>query len=612
MKRFLTVMPFVIISMLLTSLNIGAGIPQVMRGASLAALVFLSAVMVMKKRVSGLSAIDRGLLIYISLQTGIFLLSASSLSPAAADLPTCLLYVVLFCVTAFPALFRKRYFTEYFASKTVPEAFRDTDIYRTINRNMSLAWSLLFAVSAFITVIPDLASLPRDMFTAILFQVVLPMLIMLGVGLPLNAKYPAYYQKKLGLIPASPEERAGRIPDNRKNSTVQDKKEENMGTQYKVVAVNGSPHNAIGNTSLMLRMIADGLQKEGVEMEEVLLSNHRIEYCVGCGFCLENKKCWRRDDHVGITDKLLAADGIILASPVYFMSVTAQMKTFIDRSLSFGHKPRSAWKPGLAVCVSGGLSDTDTARYLEQVLRPFGAFSVGNFTAIATGPGGFLGKETVEARAEDLAATLAKAVKGKRRMPVTGDELRFYLFMRDMVTREKGFMVDDYKHWQESGLLDRFEAYAKQEFSPFLYDKETRKQWLKDLIRDENKKVEVDPPQEEDKKAAGPQDARSCLELLKMMPMGFNTKAAGELSAVYQFEITGTEEFVAHLVISNGKCVFHEGPHEKPDVVVKSPADIWLAISKGQLDGQMAFMSGKFRVDGNISLLMRLNSLFRA
>ena len=195
-----------------------------------------------------------------------------------------------------------------------------------------------------------------------------------------------------------------------------------MDAQYKVVAVNGSPHNALGNTSLMLRMIADGLSQEGVELEEIFLSNHKIEYCMGCGFCLENKKCWRRDDHAGITDKLTAADGIILASPVYFMHVTAQMKTFIDRSLSFGHKPRATWKPGLAVCVSAGLSDTDTARYLESVLRPFGAFSVGNFTALATGPGEFLGKEAVEARAADLAGGLVKAIKekaisGHRRRP---------------------------------------------------------------------------------------------------------------------------------------------------------------------------------------------------
>ena len=129
---------------------------------------------------------------------------------------TGLIYTLLFCVTAFPALLRKRYFTEYFARKTTPEAVRDTDIYRAINRNMSLAWSLLFAVSAFVTVIPDLASLPQDVFTSMLFQMALPVLILVGAGLPLNTRYPAYYQRKLGIVPVTTEKKAERISGDKK------------------------------------------------------------------------------------------------------------------------------------------------------------------------------------------------------------------------------------------------------------------------------------------------------------------------------------------------------------------------------------------------------------
>lgn len=81
-----------------------------------------------------------------------------------------------------------------------------------------------------------------------LFQMVLPMLIMLGAGLPLNTLYPAYYQKKLGIVPVRPEEKAGHISDDHKDTTVQDKKEKKMAAQYRAVAVNGSPHNALGNT----------------------------------------------------------------------------------------------------------------------------------------------------------------------------------------------------------------------------------------------------------------------------------------------------------------------------------------------------------------------------
>jgi len=45
-------------------------------------------------------------------------------------------------------------------------------------------------------------------------------------------------------------------------------------------------------------------------------------------------------------------------------------------------------------------------------------------------------------------------------------------------------------------------------------------------------------------------------------------------------------------------------------VTIKSPAEVWLAVSKGEMDGQGAFMSGKFKVEGDLSLLMRLKSLF--
>ncbi len=102
----------------------------------------------------------------------------------------------------------------------------------------------------------------------------------------------------------------------------------------------------------------------------------------------------------------------------------------------------------------------------------------------------------------------------------------------------------------------------------------------------------------------------SCQELLKRMPLGFNKEAAGDLDAVYQFEISGSENFTAHLSVSGGRCIYADGPHEKPDVTIKSPADVWLAISKGELDGQAAFMAGKYKVEGNLGLLVKIKNLF--
>jgi putative sterol carrier protein len=109
---------------------------------------------------------------------------------------------------------------------------------------------------------------------------------------------------------------------------------------------------------------------------------------------------------------------------------------------------------------------------------------------------------------------------------------------------------------------------------------------------------------------SGPQSAATCRELLKMMPLGFKKEAAGDLKAVYQFVIGSPENFTAHLSIADGRCVYADGTHEKPDVTITSPADIWLAVSRGEMNGQSAFMTGKYKAEGDITLLMRLGTLF--
>ncbi|HVN66898.1 MAG TPA: flavodoxin family protein, partial [Candidatus Sulfotelmatobacter sp.] len=223
----------------------------------------------------------------------------------------------------------------------------------------------------------------------------------------------------------------------------------------------------------MIEMLRPNLAEEGFALEVIGLAGKNIEYCTGCAFCMEKGRCWIDDDHREIVDKLLAADGIILASPVYFMHVTGQMKTFLDRCLAFGHKPRPSWKPGLAISVSAGLEETATAAYLGFQLRTFGAFPVGALTAIAVQPGGFLGKPAVEARAADLARDLSRAIKEKRRYPPTDRDLRFYEFMGTLVRSYKDtVMKHDYKHWQEHGFYDSFEKYIQQERTDVSFDHE--------------------------------------------------------------------------------------------------------------------------------------------
>ena len=391
------------------------------------------------------------------------------------------------------------------------------------------------------------------------------------------------------------------------------KEKQKMESHFTIVAINGSPHAGAGNTALMLAMIGDSLNRLGLRLDVIHLTDHVIEYCVGCGFCMENGKCWVPDDHAAILDQLLAADAVILASPVYFFHVTAQMKTFLDRSLALGHKPRPTWKPGLSVSVSAGSGETQVADYLAGMLRVYGAFPVGHLTALATVPGGFVGKDAVEARAADLAGDLARAISEKRRYPATEMDLRYYHFMSTLIRENRNsVMKNDFDHWEKLGLDQGFEAYIQQKREATApHSPDVRNAWMKELMAEYAKKRSIRGTYKSKPTPDGSSHSKTCRELLQGMPSIFDRSAAVGLNAVYEFQVSGEEVFSAHLRIEHGACTYGEGPADSPGVVIKTPASVWLAISRGQLDGQTAFMNGKFTAEGDLTLLFKMKKLFR-
>ena len=378
-----------------------------------------------------------------------------------------------------------------------------------------------------------------------------------------------------------------------------------MSGKYTAVAINGSPHEGMGNTSQLVGMLKENLMREEFTVEEIFLNQHTIRYCAGCALCLEKGSCWIKDDYKEIAQKTLDADAVILASPVYVLNVTSQMKTFLDRSLGYGHRPRGSWKPGLAVSVSAGLGETWVSEYLASVLRLYGAFAVGRLTAIGIGRGEFLGKEAVEYRAADLARDLAQAVKGDRKFPPTDMDLRYWQFMGNLVKDHRDFMRADHEHWEKQGLYDSFEAYTGQTTSSAEVDPAMRTAWIQDLIRRQSEASKNVTPAGSDRESA--QTAR---ELLQNMPRALNSEAAQGVHAVYQFEVSGAEEFSACLEINDGSASYREGRNAQPHVTIRTPAEVWLSIAKGELDGAQAYMSGKYTAEGDLALLMKLKSFF--
>ncbi|MBU3093325.1 flavodoxin family protein [Clostridium sp. CM028] len=102
----------------------------------------------------------------------------------------------------------------------------------------------------------------------------------------------------------------------------------------KVVAINGSP-NKEGNTYHAIKMVANELEKEGIETEIIHVGGKSIRGCTACNQCAKNKneKCVLPGDDVNEwIQKMNGADGIILGSPVHYASIGGTMKSFLDRA----------------------------------------------------------------------------------------------------------------------------------------------------------------------------------------------------------------------------------------------------------------------------------------
>lgn len=98
----------------------------------------------------------------------------------------------------------------------------------------------------------------------------------------------------------------------------------------KVLIVCGSPRRN-GNTSILCDEFMKGAVEARHDVEKILLADKKVNLCTGCGTCVRTKKCAQKDDMAALLEKMLAADVIVLATPVYFYSMSAQLKVFIDR-----------------------------------------------------------------------------------------------------------------------------------------------------------------------------------------------------------------------------------------------------------------------------------------
>lgn len=216
-----------------------------------------------------------------------------------------------------------------------------------------------------------------------------------------------------------------------------------------IVAVNGSPTCSKGCTGRLLAALIDGAREVGAGVTLFELGQLNVKPCTGCRTCQQTGSCIIDDDYPRIKSAMISADGIVLATPNYISSVSAQMKALFDRSFSMFHTQMLQGKYGAAVMASGSPMYQRPLEYLMHVIGSMGCWKIGN---VATG-GGLLddpeqAPEVLE-EARDLGKRLVGSIAAKQRFPEQEEALeQSFEIMRWLVEEHKDKWPYEYEFWQ--------------------------------------------------------------------------------------------------------------------------------------------------------------------
>ena len=217
----------------------------------------------------------------------------------------------------------------------------------------------------------------------------------------------------------------------------------------KVLGINASPKGSKSETLKLVRAVLNGAKSKGARVELVDVCKLKIEYCNACGVCYKNGKCVNKDDFQGLLKKILAADGLVMGSPNYFKSVTAQMKTMIDRMADPIHCQLLSGKYSVNVATSGGPGQyRQVTEYLNTIMQNFGSFITGSAgVSIRSGPRVL---KSAEEKAFRLGESLVRDITSrkiyrKQNRILEGNKKYF----QDLVKMYKDEWLHEYNYWNK-------------------------------------------------------------------------------------------------------------------------------------------------------------------
>ena len=639
--------------------------------ATIVGLILAGIQFILSKRfIKHTTYLEKAFLGFLGVGTAWIYLTPAHVSSLFVDHSTALLYFVLFLTTLIPQLFGYDPFTYAIAKQMAPEGVWNTPQFRTINFHLTYFWSIIFLVNFFSSWLGHGRPL---------FSIFIPLIIILGIGLPVVRIYPNYYLKRQftyqpidpSLFPGTAKELILRMPMGFRPEAAGDLKAEitfdlsgkgggkvtlsisggkctvkegevlsptltiispadlwlkitrreidparalmdgfyevkgdmnllmKMGDLFgpptkvkeedltqkgekkmKILAIQGSPRPKVSNTEILLQQFLQGAQSQGAETETIYLKDKDIHSCVGCYTCWAKTPgvCVFKDDMPELLNKVRNCDILVYATPLYNFNLTSLLKAFQERLLplldphliktgeTYRHPPRYEVKRKIVLVSNCGFPEVSHFDGLRQVFRHIersgGTLIIGELLM----PGGeLLKQEGLREKIQDVLRVAYRAgvevVRDGKVSKETEAQIQKPLVAPDELAEMANL-------WWNSHLEGITQGKATQ---------------------------------------GGIEDMRL---LLRGMAAMFNSQVAGNLKATIQFEVKGKQSGKWFLSIENGKCAFQEGKVNDPNLTIQTPSEVWLAIANKELDGQQAFMEGKYTATGDIGLLMRMRSLF--
>lgn len=216
-----------------------------------------------------------------------------------------------------------------------------------------------------------------------------------------------------------------------------------------------------GNTAHVAALVEEELRRLAadasitLEVETVFLGHEQIGLCRGCRVCFDQgeERCPLHDDFQPVKAKMVEADGIVVASPVYVNDVSGTMKNWIDRLAHVCHRPQFAGKCSYLITTIGGGPSSHALRTLGSALQTWGFYIVGQ-KGFKTGA--LMDKAALRARYQADAAKIAKRLFDAihRRRFTNPSFLALMTFrIQQRVWQHAGHDSFDYRYWENQGWL---------------------------------------------------------------------------------------------------------------------------------------------------------------